>query len=319
MIPIIVLAVNAFWWLPGIWLASTKGESGFAFAHPEGVMQRLVEIVNSSGVESPVQSILLAAGLPGLFLIWRRSALEGWALIGFCAAGRILGIPGRGVACTRFLAAWPAHLCVLHRAGGCRRRRTRRAASGGCASVLDGVDHLDRWVMAGLVLVGIRMFGYPLIQSLRARLACNLDVEFVDWRSKAHRVVHLRSGPGEPFLSSRPSPRLHLGHRPRPAAMSIRARGCCTRRGERPSPACPIRFKAGDSAAFCPNEPGVEVIGGPYLHASLKTNFTQFGEGKLFGRADWDRDLFRPIRQAIPSVGHIVLESARAAILSGKP
>ena len=29
MIPIVVLAVNAFWWLPGIWLASTKGESGF--------------------------------------------------------------------------------------------------------------------------------------------------------------------------------------------------------------------------------------------------------------------------------------------------
>ena len=34
------------------------------------------------------------------------------------------------------------------------------------------------------------------------------------------------------------------------------------------------------------------MIGGPYLHASLKTNFTQFGEGKLFGRADWDRDYF---------------------------
>jgi hypothetical protein len=35
------------------------------------------------------------------------------------------------------------------------------------------------------------------------------------------------------------------------------------------------------------------VIGGPYLHASLKTNFTQFGEGKLFGRADWDRAFFK--------------------------
>jgi hypothetical protein len=36
----------------------------------------------------------------------------------------------------------------------------------------------------------------------------------------------------------------------------------------------------------------VEVIGGPYLHASLTTNFTQFGEGKLFGRAEWDRTFF---------------------------
>ncbi len=34
------------------------------------------------------------------------------------------------------------------------------------------------------------------------------------------------------------------------------------------------------------------MIGGPYLHASLTANFTQFGEGKLFGRAKWDRDFF---------------------------
>ena len=40
-IPLVVLASTAFWWLPGIWLASTKGPSDFAFAHPEGVLQRL--------------------------------------------------------------------------------------------------------------------------------------------------------------------------------------------------------------------------------------------------------------------------------------
>jgi hypothetical protein len=28
------------------------------------------------------------------------------------------------------------------------------------------------------------------------------------------------------------------------------------------------------------------------LHASLKTNFTQFGEDKLFGRKNWDREFF---------------------------
>src|SRR5205814_2900394 len=33
LIPVVVLAVNAFWWLPGVWLASTKGASGFAFSH----------------------------------------------------------------------------------------------------------------------------------------------------------------------------------------------------------------------------------------------------------------------------------------------
>ncbi len=41
-----------------------------------------------------------------------------------------------------------------------------------------------------------------------------------------------------------------------------------------------------------PERTGVEVIGGPYLHASLKTNFTQFGEGKLCGKSDWTRDDF---------------------------
>lgn len=34
------------------------------------------------------------------------------------------------------------------------------------------------------------------------------------------------------------------------------------------------------------------MIGGPYLHAALKTNFTQFGEGKLFGKERWGRDRF---------------------------
>jgi len=30
LVPLIVLAGNAFWWLPGLWLASTKGASDFA-------------------------------------------------------------------------------------------------------------------------------------------------------------------------------------------------------------------------------------------------------------------------------------------------
>ncbi len=34
------------------------------------------------------------------------------------------------------------------------------------------------------------------------------------------------------------------------------------------------------------------MLGGPYLHTPVETNFTQFGENKLFGRKDWDRDFF---------------------------
>ena len=38
-----------------------------------------------------------------------------------------------------------------------------------------------------------------------------------------------------------------------------------------------------------PTMTGVELLGGPYLHMTVTTNFTQFGEGKLFGKANWTR------------------------------
>ena len=59
------------------------------------------------------------------------------------------------------------------------------------------------------------------------------------------------------------------------------------RRGERTYPASPTRSIVDGSADCSPRRTGVEVLGGPYLHASLTTNFTQFGEGKLFGRPGW--------------------------------
>ena len=44
-------------------------------------------------------------------------------------------------------------------------------------------------------------------------------------------------------------------------------------------PGVPDPFQGGRFSGLLPERTGVEVIGGPYLHASLKTNFTQFGEG----------------------------------------
>ena len=41
-----------------------------------------------------------------------------------------------------------------------------------------------------------------------------------------------------------------------------------------------------------PEMTGVEVLGGPYLHATVTTNFTQFGENKLFEKVLWDRAFF---------------------------
>jgi hypothetical protein len=57
-------------------------------------------------------------------------------------------------------------------------------------------------------------------------------------------------------------------------------------------PGVPDPFQGGRFSGLLPEKLGIEVVGGPYLHAALKTNFTQFGEGKLFGRERWDRDWF---------------------------
>jgi hypothetical protein len=291
MIPIVVLVVNAFWWLPGIWLAPTKGESGFTFNHTEGVIHRLVQIVNSGGVEAPIQSILLAAGLPGILLVWRRRPAEGWALIGFCGAGLFWGyLAGASRALDFLQPGRHTYACytALAVAGGAGLDELLRRVRVGS----HGVDHLDRWVMAGLALLGIRMVGYPLVQSLRGRLACNLEVRYVDWAGlQLIESIRLRLGPGEPFLSSHPSPRmLWVIERVR---RYVRAgERLLYEEGGKGLPGVRDPFQGGRFSGLLPERTGVEVIGGPYLHASLQTNFTQFGEGMLFGRVDWDKSFF---------------------------
>ncbi len=286
-IPIFVLTVNAFWWLPGTWLASTKGESGFTFNHPEGVVRRLVQIVNSAGVESPIQSILIAAGVPGLFIIWKRGRAEGLALIGFCSAGLFWGYLAGAWRALDFLQPG-RHTYALYSglaiaSGAALDELFHRLRTGP-----HGVDHLDRWVMAGLSLIGVRMVGHSLIQSVEGRLACALEVRSTEWWGWAvPDSIRVRTGPGEPFLSSRPSPRLlwvvdRVKRHVRPGERLLYEEG-----GFGADP-----FQRGRFSGLLPERTGVEVIGGPYLHASLQTNFTQFGEGKLFGRANWDRDHF---------------------------
>ena len=62
-------------------------------------------------------------------------------------------------------------------------------------------------------------------------------------------------------------------------------------------PGVPDPFQGGRFSGLLPDRTGVEVIGGPYLHASLTTNFTQFGEGKLFGKDELGP---RPTSSATP-------------------
>jgi hypothetical protein len=262
-LPIVILLLNAFWWLPGIWLAGTKGASDFAFAHPEGVLRRLAQIGSS---EAPIQCLLIAAGLPGLLLLLRREAVLGWACIGFCAAGFGWG----------YLAGAARSLDFLQPGRHTFAFYTGLAIAGGVAldelrkRLRAGKPRLDGWAMAGAILIGVRMIGYPGYPAINA-----LRGWFVP----------------EPFLSSRPTPRAlwivdRVGRHLKPGDRLLYEEGGFAVKG------APEPFQGGRLSGILPDRTGVELIGGPYLHASLLTNFSQFGEGKLCGKSNWTRDDF---------------------------
>lgn len=263
-IPALVLAMNAFWWLPGIWLASTKGPSDFVFRHPEGWLVRLWQIVHS---EAAIESVLIAAGCLGLAVLARRDRVGAAGLLGFVAAGFGWGYLAGGSRSVDFLQpgrhtyAFYTGLALASSIGLTELVARLREGAGG---------RLDRWAVVGLVVVGTRFFGPAVVESVAWRLG----------------------GPGrEPFLSSRPSARLlwvveRVKRHVRPGERLLYEEGGFG------LPGIPDPFQGGRFSGLLPERTGVEMIGGPYLHASLATNFTQFGEGTLFGKADWGREHF---------------------------
>ena len=87
------------------------------------------------------------------------------------------------------------------------------------------------------------------------------------------------------------------------------------RKGDSTCLVFPTRFRRGRFSGLLPERTGVELLGGPYLHAALTTNFTQFGEGALFGKADWGREDFVTICQALSPRGDPLLEPPGQAVL----
>jgi hypothetical protein len=261
LLPVLVLAANAFWWAPGLWLAATKGPSDFAFAHPEGVLVRLWQIVS---IEPAIQAVLLALGTIGLLALSRRGGVLPTGLVGFAAAGFFWGYVAGGVRSLDFLQPG-RHTFAFYSA-------LALASGVGVSEILervrsDGRLRLDRWAAAGLILVGLRLFGPAVETAVRSRITGS-----------------------RPFLDSRPTPRLKW--------IVDRVKRY-VKPGERllyeesgfGLPGVPDPFDDGRFSGLLPDRTGVEVIGGPYLHASLVTNFTQFGEGKLFGQPGRDRIL----------------------------
>jgi hypothetical protein len=261
MAPMVVL-MNAFWLLPGYWLRSTAGASDFVFAHPESVLGRIAEIAWS---EAPVEAIALGLGLVGIAALARREAIGASGLAGLIGAGLAWGYlagafrsldalqPGRHTY-MGFSAA-----CV---AGGIGLDEALRRMS----KVRDG--RLDRLALVALALIGVRLFGPAVASSVRGRIG----------------------GP-EPFLSSRPPARLlqvidliNKNVKPGERLLYEETGFGVDGLGD--------PFAGRHYSPILPGATGVEVLGGPYLHTPVVTNFTQFGENKLFERKDWDREFF---------------------------
>lgn len=271
----IVLAVNAFWWYPALWLASTKGPSDFVFRHPEPVASRLWQILS---VEAPIECVLCGLGIVGLVGLAKRDRVYAAGLGGFVGAGFFWGYLAGGFRALDFLQpgrqtyAFYTGLCVASALGATEVLTRLKVGVGG---------RLDRWATVGAILIGLRILGPSLETSLRSRLG----------GFSLARPFGSRANRREPFLSSRPTSRLlwvvdRVKRHVRPGERLLYEESGFG------LPGIADPFEGGRFSGLLPEKTGVEVLGGPYLHASLTTNFTQFGEGKLFGKADWGRDHF---------------------------
>ena len=116
--------------------------------------------LRSAAPKRPFECVLIAAGLPGLFLFLRRDPTS---RLGVRSASARPGSAG---------VTWPARAgrsTSCSPAGIRLRSYTALAVAGGAAldellKRLRGPQRhrrLDRWAMAGAVLIGIRMIGYP--------------------------------------------------------------------------------------------------------------------------------------------------------------
>ncbi len=265
VIPALVLLFNGFWWVPGIWLASTKGKSDFVLRHSdEPVLFRLGQIVWDG---SKIERELWLVGVTCLVFLTIRCRPRGVALSLFAMMGLFWG----------YLAGWFASLDFLQPG-----RHTYALYSALCVASGIGLERGVRW-LAGRTPPRRRV-GWLFALSLFAWAGWRLSTEVNT------AIVSIRAG-GTPFLLSRPIPRLlwvvsRVKRYVKPGERLLYEESGFDLEG------LPDPYSTGRFSALLPSMCGVEVIGGPYLHAALTTNFTQFGEARLFGRVDWDRDWF---------------------------
>ncbi len=307
-IAVLVLLLNAFWWWPGLALAATKGDSSFAFVHPEGMLARLGKIVTT---EPLIQPILWVLGGIGCVALRRRDALCAAGLSGLAVAGFLWGYAAGSTRALDFLQPG-RHTFALYSA-------LSMAGGVGLSALFGRLRRIRPWLgwagALGMASLLIGLCGSPMISSLAWQLG-NPYPELL--RRVAPRMASaLAIQRPSPMLSSRPSARLRW------TIDNVKAH---VRPGERlfyeeggfGVPGVPDPFDGGRFSGLLPYYvPGIELIGGPYLHAALRTNYTQIGEGRLFGREGWERSWFEAhARLYRPSAAMVWSPAARAFVLA---
>ncbi|MBI1324489.1 hypothetical protein GC170_15070 [bacterium] len=276
--------VNAFWWWPGVVLAGTKGESGFAFSHPEGVIKRLGQIF---WTEAPAEALLILGFCAGLPLMHKQARVAAAGLTGFAAAGFFWGYGAGAFRSLDFLqpgrhtyAAYSACAVISAYAivavVSMLRRKSLSAAIGACA---------------GLLGLAVRLFGPGLVA-----------------------VYSMWTTPGTAPLDSKPPAayeliRNTLKGRVGPADRILYEEGGFG----------PDFFRGGRYSGVLARDLGVEFLGGPYLHAALTTNVAQFGEGKLAGRENWDATWLETVRKRYGLTWIVCWSDKARAVLDTDP
>lgn len=277
---LLAILLNAWWWWPAWKLWSTGESSPYAFVHDEPIWLRFGQMLSK---EAPIQ-VCVIAGLPGGWLILRqRQPVRAAALLGFVGAGFFWG----------YLAG------VFRALDGLQPGRQTYAfytgATLACGFLVDDLEGrlralgrgMHASVVFGALLIAARLFGPAFSYVATTKI-------FAEKR----------------LLASRPSADLRWlvdrirRHVP-PGSRILYEEGGSAREGT----ADP--FDGDRYGGLLPHLTGVEVIGGPFLHVPMKTNFVQFGDEKLCGFERWGRAQFLEV-SAIYRPSAIVCWSPRS-------
>lgn len=248
-----VIALNLFWLLPGVLLWSTKGDTAVVFTNPN-VVERLVDLVT---IEPVIQRTLLALSFVGLAAGWRRDRMRSAGLAATLAWTFTFG----------YLAGWFPSLDFMQPG-----RYTLFVYTWGTLIAALGWTHLAsmfsvfwrRALVAGCVIAAVWLWGQPLFDLYRQSAAARgqaLPTRMPEFASALLDLLRERTKPGDRLLFEE-------------CNRGVNVQG---RTFEHPMGALRL-------SPLIPLETGLEVIGGPYLYTHQRTNFTQFGDGNLFGR-----------------------------------